>query len=89
MPTIMMETASVLCPRSATRSATMEPTPKKAPCGRPETSRMANRVQYPGDRAAQTLPAIIMATRISRICFRGRLRAMSTTAGAPMQTPSA
>ena len=45
MPTIMIETASVRFPASATRSATIDPTPKKAPCGRPDTKRIAISIQ--------------------------------------------
>ena len=39
MPTIMIDTASVRFPASATRSATIDPTPKNAPWGSPETKR--------------------------------------------------
>lgn len=45
MPTTMIDTASARRPLSATRSATIDPTPKKAPWGSPETKRMASRVQ--------------------------------------------
>ena len=45
MPTIMIDTAPARFPGSATRSATMDPTPKKAPWGSPETKRMAISVQ--------------------------------------------
>jgi len=45
IPTIMIETASVRFPASATRSATIDPTPKKAPCGRPDTKRIAISIQ--------------------------------------------
>ena len=39
IPAIIMETASELFPLSASFDATMEATPKYAPCGRPEMKR--------------------------------------------------
>lgn len=42
MPAIMMLTAAVRRPGGATFSAMMPPTPKKAPCGSPDTKRIAS-----------------------------------------------
>jgi len=45
IPAIIIETASEPFPLSANLSATMEPTPKYAPCGSPEMKRAASNIQ--------------------------------------------
>lgn len=42
MPAIITATACALRPGPATRAATIDPTPKQAPCGSPDTNRIAS-----------------------------------------------
>ena len=56
MPEHMMAMAEVLLPRGASRSATMEPTPKYAPCGKPEMNRKSTPRWRSEQEAIRRLP---------------------------------
>ncbi len=88
MPPIIMATALAAFDGDASLRATIAPTPKYAPWGRPDMNLAAQNVQKPGATAASRLPTIMTAASSSMSFFKAIFLANSR-AGAPTHTPPA
>ncbi|MNL87075.1 hypothetical protein D3C87_2160620 [compost metagenome] len=65
------------------------PTPKNAPCGKPDTSRPMASQKYEVEKVNSAFPATHRATRNSKTVFSENLFENSAMIGAPMTTPKA
>jgi hypothetical protein len=88
-PANMVEMAWACLPFSASRLATTDPTPKKAPWGSPASSRVKNSTVLLGAKADSVLKTVKTSIRIISRRLGARLRPNTVSSGAPMTTPRA
>ncbi len=67
----------------------MVPTPKNAPCGKPDTSRPIASMVYDVEKVKMALPMRHSVTRNSRIDFKENFPEKIAMIGAPITTPKA
>ena len=89
IPEIMPATAAVTFPGRASFDRIIAPTPKNAPCGKPETSLPTASIKYEEERVKMALPITHSVTRNSRICLSEKRLEKSAIMGAPSTTPKA
>ncbi|MNC33741.1 hypothetical protein D3C75_821460 [compost metagenome] len=89
IPAIIPATASVTLPGGASLERIMVPTPKNAPCGKPDTSRPIASMVYEVEKVKMALPITHSVTRNSRMVLSENLLEKSAIIGAPITTPKA
>ncbi len=81
--------AAVTFPGRIIFDKTMAPTPKKAPCGKPETSLPMASIRYEEEKVNMALPVTHSMTRNSSTCLSEKRLEKSAIMGAPSTTPKA
>lgn len=89
IPETIPATAAVTFPGRVIFDKTMAPTPKKAPCGKPETSLPTASIRYDEEKVNMALPITHSMTRNSNICLSEKRLEKSAIMGAPSTTPKA
>lgn len=85
----MVATARAWRPSETSRAATTAPTPKKAPCGSPASTRPATSQPKSGASAEARLPTVNSAISSRSIRLRGMREPTAVSSGAPSTTPIA